>query len=355
MVSRRPSLPPSDRLARLLQETGDDAAGAAGTPRDGQTHDEGEGRRPLDQDDGWNLLDPHDDWEHLDPDDGVLPGGRHRRVAAPSSRVPLLSVPAALRSAQLAVGSRAVRGLLVLAAVAVLVLGGRWLWSQRPAQASGVDRVAELEVGQGGGAPGQAGPDEAADTAGFAKDGTADAAAPAEEGGKEGGGADTAGEPAAVLVVHVTGQVGKPGVVELPAGSRVVDGVRAAGGLTDGADQSSVNLARPLVDGEQLWVGRPGEEPPAGWVSPGVPGGRGGGPAGGGPAADAAGPVPIDLNTATQAALEELPGVGPVTAGHILAWRDEHGRFSRVDELLEVSGIGEKTLTQLEPYVTVGG
>src|SRR5690606_24242269 len=154
---------------------------------------------------------------------------------------------------------------------------------------------------------------------------------------------------AETLVVHVAGEVLEPGVVTVPVGSRVVDAVRAAGGLTEEADESTLNLARLLVDGERVWVGLPGETPP---VAPGPVGDAPSGGGGGGAAGPAA---PLDLNAATQADLEELPGVGPVTAGHILAWRDQHGRFSSVDELLEVSGIGERTLAQLEPLVTVGG
>ncbi|RIK17507.1 MAG: competence protein ComEA [Acidobacteria bacterium] len=229
--------------------------------------------------------------------------------------------------------------------MAVLVLGARWLWAQRPAEASGVQRVAELGSDEGE-SPGGADAAEVTDEGSGepTEDDAPDAPPGARPDGEEAG---------ADLVVHVTGAVEEPGVVELPAGSRVVDAVRAAGGLTGEADQSSVNLARTLVDGEQLWVGRPGEEPPAGWSPPAAEGpGRG---AGGAAGASGAQPAPLDLNTATQADLEELPGIGPVTAGHILAWRDEHGRFSRVDELLEVSGIGERTLAQLEPLVTVGG
>lgn len=331
MVSRRPSDPPPDRLARLLQETRDDAVRAGeDVPSDRDTA-AGEDVHE------WELED--DGWDPLDPTHGAPPSGRHRQAT-----VPVFTVPAWLRSAQLAVGARAVRGLLVLALVAVLVLGARWLWAQRPAEASGVQRVAGLDGGEEVPTPGV----DAAEETGEGSGGPTEDDAPDAPPGTRPDGE----EPGADLVVHVTGAVEEPGVVKLPAGSRVVDAVRAAGGLTGEADQSSVNLARPLVDGEQLWVGRPGEEPPAGWSPPAEGPGLG---AGGAAGASGAQPAPLDLNTATQADLEELPGIGPVTAGHILAWRDEHGRFSRVDELLEVSGIGERTLAQLEPLVTVGG
>jgi competence protein ComEA len=117
-----------------------------------------------------------------------------------------------------------------------------------------------------------------------------------------------------------------------------------------------VNLARPLVDGEQVRVPRPGEAVVA---TPGTVGGAGGSPAGGGGDAGSAGGVPggssgpVNLNTANQGVLEELPGVGPVLAKRIIDWRTEHGRFTSVDELAEVSGIGEKMFAQLQDKVTV--
>jgi competence protein ComEA len=150
----------------------------------------------------------------------------------------------------------------------------------------------------------------------------------------------TAG-PGAQIVVDVVGKVRRPGIAVLPAGSRVVDAVRAAGGVRPGVDPSTVNMARPLTDGEQVVVGKP----------PAAPGlsGPPGAPAS--PAAPTA--ALVNLNTADQAALESLPGVGPVTATAILQWRSEHGGFTSVDELLEVSGIGEATLAELAPHVTL--
>lgn len=139
------------------------------------------------------------------------------------------------------------------------------------------------------------------------------------------------------VVVHVAGLVVAPGVFRLPAGSRVVDAVEAAGGVQPGVDTSGVNLARVLVDGEQIAVGVPAA-PDADGV-----GGSGSGAAAG----------PLDLNTATEAELDALPGVGPVLAGRIIAWREEHGRFTAVEELLEVSGIGTATFADLAGLVRV--
>jgi competence protein ComEA len=150
------------------------------------------------------------------------------------------------------------------------------------------------------------------------------------------GGAQT---PAAESVtVDVTGKVRDPGIVVLDGGARVVDAVEAAGGARRGVDLSSLNLARVLVDGEQIVVGGP----------PGPPGGVAaatGAPSPGGPL--------VNLNTATQPELEALPEVGPVTAQSILSWRTEHGGFTSVDELLEVDGIGDATLAQIAPHVTI--
>lgn len=156
---------------------------------------------------------------------------------------------------------------------------------------------------------------------------------------------------ASVVFVHVHGQVASPGLFELPEGSRVVDVVAAAGGFTAEADQAAVNLARPLVDGEQLRV------PAVGEVVDGSPadGGPGGGAVGGGGGAASGAAVDgvVDLNLADDATLQTLPGVGPATAAAILAWRDENGRFRSVDDLLGVPGIGPKTLEKLRDQVRV--
>ena len=173
------------------------------------------------------------------------------------------------------------------------------------------------------------------------------AAVPSSEGTQ--GGSTPLAAPASVgpaaateLVVDVQGTVRRPGIVVLPTGSRVVDALDAAGGYTGRRGRlATVNLARPLVDGEQILVGR------AAAAAVPVPSAYAAMPSSG-----ATGPL-VSLNTADQAALETLPGVGPVTATAILQWREEHGPFTTVDQLLEVSGIGEKTLAQLAPFVTL--
>lgn len=161
------------------------------------------------------------------------------------------------------------------------------------------------------------------------------------------GGASTAG---AEVVVHVVGQVVRPGLVRLRQGMRVADAIRAAGGTKRGADVSALNLARLVVDGEQVRVPKRGEPP--GGPGGGADGGSGGsGPTVGGGGSAAGGMV--SLNTADAAGLDTLPGVGPVLAQRIIDWRAEHGRFTSVDELGEVSGIGDKLMAQLRPKVTL--
>ncbi len=155
-------------------------------------------------------------------------------------------------------------------------------------------------------------------------------------------GAAGAGPAATSVTVDVAGKVRRPGIAVLDPGSRVVDALEAAGGARRGVDLSSINLARVLVDGEQILVGLGVAAPPV----PGLPPGSGPGSS---PGAGAL----VNLNLAGQAELETLPEVGPVTAQAILAWRDEHGGFSAIDELLEVNGIGEVTLETIAPFVTI--
>ena len=150
----------------------------------------------------------------------------------------------------------------------------------------------------------------------------------------------SAAEPVAgpEVAVAVGGRVRRPGLVRLPAGSRVDYAVRAAGGAVRALDLALVNVARRLVDGEQVLVGVEAPEQP---TAAGA--GAGGGAPGG----------LVDLNTATLAQLDALPGIGPVLAQRILDWRTEHGRFASVDQLREVTGIGEATYADLQGQVRV--
>lgn len=149
------------------------------------------------------------------------------------------------------------------------------------------------------------------------------------------------------LRVHVLGAVASPGVVTVPAGSRVADALEAAGGLATEADSGELNLAAPVQDGSQIIVGNT-------WYPRGELRSADGGSASNSAASSGAASVPtLDLNTATKSQLEGLPGVGPVTAQRILDWREANGGFTRVEELQEVDGIGAKTFARLAPLVHV--
>ena len=143
---------------------------------------------------------------------------------------------------------------------------------------------------------------------------------------------------APVVVVQAAGAVARPGLYRLPPGARVDDLVTAAGGLAADADADRINLAAPLVDGQKVYVPRVGEPIP----SDAAPSGT-----------SASSSQPIDLNTATAAQLDALPGVGPSTAQAIVDYRTQHGRFRSVDDLLDVRGIGAAKLEQIRPLVRV--
>jgi competence protein ComEA len=214
--------------------------------------------------------------------------------------------PAGLRSARIDPGRRAAAALAGVALLAALAVGA-YVWHGRP-QAQAVAPPPVMS------APAPGGP-----AAGSAS--------------------------ATPLVVAVTGKVRRPGVVTVPTGARVIDVLKAAGGPLPGADLGMLNLARKVADGELVAVGVAG--------APGAPSGPAAAGAGlpvGGPAGPAG---PIDLNTATVAELDTLPGVGPVLAQRILDWRAQHGRFASVDQLSDVSGIGDARMAQLRDLVRV--
>jgi competence protein ComEA len=135
-------------------------------------------------------------------------------------------------------------------------------------------------------------------------------------------------------VVDVEGKVRHPGLVRLPDGARVDDAIRAAGGVLPGVPTAALNLAQKVSDGQQVLVG----------LDPAPAGGGGGGASGGGL---------LDLNLATVEDFDSLPGIGPVLAQRIVDWRTEHGRFASVDQLQEVSGIGNAKYSSLKSKVRV--
>jgi competence protein ComEA len=160
--------------------------------------------------------------------------------------------------------------------------------------------------------------------------------------GRQGPGAAVTASPSPVpIIVDVTGWVRRPGVYEFRQGDRVIDAVRMAGGGKPGADLTSINLAALLTDGQQILVPRKAKA------------GVGAGVAGGSGVPGSGTEVLINLNTATLDQLESLPGIGPSLGQRILDYRQEHGPFRSVEDLLNVSGIGEKRLADLRSKVTV--
>jgi competence protein ComEA len=138
---------------------------------------------------------------------------------------------------------------------------------------------------------------------------------------------------AAEIFVHVVGEVQAPGIYQLNSGARLMDAVFAAGGLSKLADQSSVNLARELTDGEQVVVFKTGEAPTVtGAISQGSR---------------------ISLNQSTALELEQLPGVGPALAGRIVDWREANGGFKKKEDLLNISGIGDKLFAGIKDEVVL--
>ncbi|WP_405103519.1 helix-hairpin-helix domain-containing protein [Micromonospora sp. NBC_01412] len=214
-------------------------------------------------------------------------------------------------------GRRGVRALAVVA-VAVVLGAGFWAWRSRP----------------------QAEPVRAEASAAPMAEAPPDAGAPARAGVPAAG-----PTPAGELVVAVAGKVRRPGLVRVPAGARVADAVQAAGGVLPGVDVALLNPARKVTDGELILVGvaAPAGQPGVAPAAPGQPVGAGAPAAGG----------PINLNTATLAQLDTLPGVGPVLAQRILNHRDQHGGFRSVGDLRQVEGIGDARYEQLKELVTV--
>lgn len=149
----------------------------------------------------------------------------------------------------------------------------------------------------------------------------------------------------APMIVHVAGSVNKPGVQHMPAGTRVKDAIEKCGGLSDQADANLINLALPLHDGMQIWV-------------PAVQTGEGDSPAYSGTVEDhlvvTEGQL-ININTASQAELETLSGIGPVLAGAIIQFRRENGPFEKTSDIQSVAGIGPATYEKIKSSITVGG
>lgn len=144
---------------------------------------------------------------------------------------------------------------------------------------------------------------------------------------------------AATIYVHIVGEIVAPGIYELDSGSRIVDVIFAAGGFSEKADQASVNLAREVTDGEQVVVFRVGQAPSS------TMGGVG--------STSSSGESLISLNRGSQAELEQLPGVGPALAARMIDWRTANGGFKKKEDLLNISGIGDKLFAGIKDEVTL--
>jgi competence protein ComEA len=271
---------------------------------------------------GWVPPPPGDEPADAPAAAGAAPP--RRRVIRVLTGAALERLPVGLQSARLSPGRRGVAVLLVVALVAVLG-AGLLVWRSRPTAVT----VPSVRPDPARSAPTRPG------AAPLAATGGSPAAAPS---------------PGGDVTVDVAGKVHHPGVVTLPAGSRVADAVAAAGGALPGESTAGVNLARRLTDGEQVLVGA---DPPAA-APTGATAGAGGqsGGASGGSSGGASGGK-VNLNSATEQQLDTLPGVGPVLAQRIVAWRQQHGRFASVDQLREVSGVGERKFAEISAAVTV--
>jgi competence protein ComEA len=144
---------------------------------------------------------------------------------------------------------------------------------------------------------------------------------------------------AATIYVHIVGEIVAPGIYELDSGARIVDVIFAAGGFSEKADQASVNLAREITDGEQVVVFRVGQAPSS------TMGGAG--------STSSSGESLISLNRGSQAELEQLPGVGPALAARMIDWRTANGGFKKKEDLLNISGIGDKLFAGIKNEVTL--
>lgn len=262
--------------------------------------------------------------EPLADEDESEPGrARGHRINGRWGRFAELWVPESMREVRVDPGRRGMIVLVLVAAVAAVV-AAVGVWRDRP-------EPRPIETSVVAGAPDSVAIVSPSPAAVAVASGTASPTlAPTE------------------ILVSVTGLVASPGVVRLPPDARVTDAIAAAGGTQPGANLTGMNLAAKLADGDSVVV----TDSPSAAANPGSASGASTGGAAGGSSGPAGGLV--NLNTADEAALDTLPGVGPVMAQNILAWRETNGTFTSVEQLQEISGIGPSRYAQLAQLVTVG-
>lgn len=275
------------------------------------------------------------DTEAISNSSGTAPAARARRIGRHWGRFAELWVPESLREARVDPGRRGALVLLLVATLAATVTAvGVWRDrpESRPVETSAITDLAVAPVSANSNAGREQTPQPAVAAS---PAGPQDSPVPAQP---------------AELVVSVTGLVAKPGLVTLPAGARVADAIAAAGGIGPEADLTGMNLAARLSDGDSVVIGSSIQ---AAGIASSVASSQGSNPA----ATAGAGAAPsselINLNAADEAALDTLPGVGPVMAQNILAWRQTNGSFTNIEQLQEISGIGPSRYAQIAPLVTV--
>ncbi|MET0866081.1 MAG: helix-hairpin-helix domain-containing protein, partial [Nakamurella sp.] len=266
----------------------------------------------------------------------LRPAVRAHRIGRHWGRFAELWVPESLREARVDPGRKGALILLLIATLAATVTAvGVWRDrpESRPVETASITGLGLASASSIASSVAQVQPSGSAQPASSVASGSPPAQAPSTD-----------------LVVSVTGLVANPGLVTLPAGARVADAIAAAGGTAADADLTGINLAARLNDGDSVVIGG---SPGAPGVASGVAGsGQDPNPASTNGAAGASSEL-INLNTADEAALDTLPGVGPVMAQNILAWRETNGSFSSTEQLQEISGIGPSRYAQIAPLVTV--
>ncbi|SDO22690.1 competence protein ComEA [Nakamurella panacisegetis] len=279
---------------------------------------------------------PIDDDTARGPAEG-RPARTRRGASGPGSRrwgrLAQRWVPDSLRDSRIDPGKRGALLLTLVAAVAASVAAiGVWRDrpEPRPVQAVSLAQASAVATDR--------------------TPGTTGARSTASRGHPATGTARADATQSATVVVSVTGAVRRPGLVRLPSGARVADAIAKAGGTTSSATLTGLNLAAKLTDGASVVVADRAD-PSSGASSGSFVSGSDGGGGGSGTAGAPAGK--LDLNTADAAALDALPGVGPVTAAAIVAWREKNGRFASVEQLQEIQGIGPAKFAALAKLVTV--